>query len=126
MKIKFVSLNLWRGGALMDELLAWLEAEQPDILMAQEVLNSDDPSIPQRFRSIEAIQNRLHFEACEFAQAFIDNEEGHRFPSGNAIFSRFPITEHHIITYDVPFGERTEHNLETYASTPRNMQHAVV
>jgi len=110
----------------MEELLDFLEREQPDILVAQEVLNSDDPATPQRYRSIEAIQSRMHFPAVEYAEAFIDNEQGHRFPSGNATFSRFPIVEHHIIPYDVPYGERTEHNPQAWANTPRNLQHTVV
>jgi hypothetical protein len=92
MHIKFMSLNLWRGGLLLDELLTYLEQEQPDILVAQEVWNNEDQSAPQHFRSIEAIQNRMHFAAYEFAPALIDNQDGYRFPSGNAIFSRYPIT----------------------------------
>lgn len=110
----------------MDELLNYLEQEQPDILVAQEVLNSDDPTAPERFHSIETIQNRLHFADYRFGPALIDNEAGYRFESGNAIFSRFSITEHHIIPYDVPFGERTEHNHETFSNTPRNLQHAAI
>lgn len=110
----------------MDELLDYLEQEQPDILVAQEVFNSDDLTAPQRFRSIEAIQNRLGFASYEFAAALIDNDEDYRVPSGNAIFSHFPITKHTIIPYDVPFGERTEHNHESFSNTPRNLQHAVV
>lgn len=110
----------------MDEMLDFLEHEQPDILVAQEVLNSDDPAAPQRLRSIETIQKRMHFASVEYAEAFIDNEDGHRFPSGNAIFSRFPIVEHHIIPYDVPYGERTEHNPDAWTNTPRNLQHGVV
>jgi endonuclease/exonuclease/phosphatase family metal-dependent hydrolase len=126
MHIKFVSLNLWRGGLLLDKLLSYLEQEQPDILITQEVFNSSDHTAPQRFRSIEAIQDRLHFAAYEFAPALIDNEDGHQFPSGNAIFSRFPITKHTTIPFDIPFSERTEHTPESISNTSRNVQHAVV
>jgi len=110
----------------LDSLLDYLEQEQPDILVAQEVFNCDDTSAPQRFRSIEAIQKRLNFPSWKFAEAFIDNEEGHRFPSGNAVFSRFPVIKHTVISFDVPFTERKEHNAEAFANTPRNLQHIVV
>lgn len=109
----------------MDNIVDFLEQEQPDILVTQETLRCDDADAPARFHSIEAIQERLHFTACEFAPALIDNDDGYRVHSGNATFSRFPITAQRIIAY-TPFAERTEHTPETFANTPRNLQHTVI
>lgn len=127
MTFKIISLNLWRGGLLFDAILPFLERENPDILMLQEVLHSDDPATPERFRSLETLQKHLQFlPHTSFAPALLDNEEGHKFQSGNAVMSRFPITDNTTIPYDKPYSERTVHDAEAFAVTPRNLQHAVV
>ena len=82
--------------------------------------------MPARFRSIETIQQRLHFASVDFAPALLDTEEGYKFQSGNAVLTRFPITSHQIIPYDKPFTERTARGPEAWAATPRNLQHVVV
>jgi hypothetical protein len=46
MKIKVVCLNLWQGGNLFDGILKFLEAEDADILLLQEVYNASDPKLP--------------------------------------------------------------------------------
>ena len=130
MAYKLISLNLWRGGLLLDAILPFLERERPDILLLQEVLHCDDPAAPARFHSIETLQKHLDFlPHVHFAPALIDNEDGHRFSSGNAVASRFAITGSTVIPYGKPFdehAERTEHNPEAFAATPRNLQHVVL
>jgi endonuclease/exonuclease/phosphatase family metal-dependent hydrolase len=127
MTFKIISLNLWQGGLLFDAILTFLEREQPDILLLQEVLQNDNPSLPQRFRSLEVLQKCLpSLRYAHFAPALIDNDDGHRVTSGNAILSRFPITAATVTFYGIPFGERTEQNPETFAATPRNLQHVVL
>jgi endonuclease/exonuclease/phosphatase family metal-dependent hydrolase len=124
---KIISLNLWRGGLLFDAILEFLEREDPDVLMLQEVLHSDNPATPERFRSLETLQKHLKsLPHADFAPAFLDNEEGHKFQSGNAVLSRFPIIGSTTTPYDKPYGERIEHTAETFAATPRNLQHAVI
>lgn len=124
--IKIISLNLWNGGILFNKILDFLNQEQPDILLAQEVLEGDNPQLPERFQSIETIQKSCQFLDVRFAPAFIDNLEDIKVTSGNAIFSRLPITAHQVISYGQPFGERTEWNPLAFALTPRNLQHAVI
>jgi endonuclease/exonuclease/phosphatase family metal-dependent hydrolase len=121
-----MTLNLYEGGVLMDSVLDFLEQEQPDILVAQEALQSDDPSAPLQFQSIEQIQSRMHFAACEYAPSHIDATYEYKPKVGNATFSRFPILEHHLILYGEPFGERTERTHKAFSMTPHNLQHTVI
>lgn len=127
MQIKVICLNLWRGGLLMDGVIGYLNQEQPDVLMLQEVLVGKDPEAPERFRALETLKKRLNWEhESVFAPALIDNEDGHRTESGNAVISRLPIKAHHVTPYDMPFAERTERNARAFAATPRNLQHVVL
>jgi hypothetical protein len=51
LKLKVVSLNLWHGGRLFDEVVAFLRAEAPDVVMLQEVYGGTDPELERRLRS---------------------------------------------------------------------------
>ena len=55
MIMKFITLNLYEGGLLFDAVLKFLEEENPDIFVLQEVNNGKGADLPQRLRSIEVI-----------------------------------------------------------------------
>jgi endonuclease/exonuclease/phosphatase family metal-dependent hydrolase len=117
---------MWQGGLLFDNLLAFLSREQPDILMLQEVLESAETGLDRRFYSVATIRQHLSLPHVDFAPALIDIDDGHRTLSGNAVISRWPITASRTIAYNQPFGERTEHTPQTFADTPRNLQHVIL
>ena len=49
MKIKVITLNVWHGGRLWDELMAFLKSEDADVLILQEVHSElDGSTIPQQ------------------------------------------------------------------------------
>jgi len=126
MRCKIICINMWQGGLLFDGLLAFIAQENPDILMLQEVLKSDETGLDRRFYSLATLQEHLPLPHAAFAPALIDNDDGHRALSGNAVLSRFPISASRTIHYSQPFGERTEQTPESFADTPRNLQHVVV
>lgn len=126
MKLKIISLNIWLGGLLFEEMLGFLKAHNPDILMLQEVFDGKDSSLENRFKSFSVLKNELGFKYSDFAPAFIENiGENQKINQGNAIFSKFPIQNSKTCFYDIPFGERID-QYEYFPVTPRNLQHITV
>lgn len=121
MRLKFLCLNLWQGGNLLDEAVAWIKRENPDVIVMQEVYDGKDPSWERRFRSMDVLRETLGYPHDVFAPAFLERMTFGKMEQGNAVFSRFPITESDTIFYDVPYGER-EDTPEYFERTPRNLQ----
>lgn len=126
--ISFLCLNLWFGGKLWDQLIPFLKAASPDILAAQEVYNGHDATLPDHYRTVERFQELLRYPYAFFAPAYREVTLPGAVECGNAIFSRFPITETRTVFYDVPYNpardQRTEH--PDYSHMPRNLQHATI
>lgn len=121
MRLKFLCLNLWQGGNLLDEAIAWIKQEDPDVIAMQEVYDGKDPSWERRFRSMDVLREALGYPHAAFAPAFLERTAFGKVEQGNAVFSRFPMTESAPIFYDVPYGER-EDKPEYFERTPRNLQ----
>jgi endonuclease/exonuclease/phosphatase family metal-dependent hydrolase len=126
MPLKFMCLNLWSEGNILDKATAYINNEKPDVLAVQEAWHSSDKNVNSNYRAFQTIKEVCGFTYASFAEAFTDNNGGHRFPSGNAIYSRWPITEHEPIFYDVPKGERHAQTHEEYSVTPRNLQFVTI
>ena len=125
MTLKFLCLNLWCGGKLLEPLHAFLRQERPDVLAAQEVCESDDPTAPPNFRSSETLTRVLRHPHYSFSPAFRDLRPEGACENGNAVFSRFPIRETHAVFYDVPYNSARRETNDS-SDTPRNLQHAVI
>lgn len=123
MKLKFVCLNLWRGGELFDGILDFLAKENADIIALQEVCDSPDPALPRQYHSIQTLQERLHYSHTDFAPALLDILPEGKILNGNAILSRFPIKSRDVTFFNEPFGERDGKDPKTFPTTPRNLQH---
>lgn len=126
MTVKLVCLNLWQGGNLFDEILAFLAKEDADIIALQEVYNGKEPSLAPKYRSIDALQEHLHYPYSDFAPAFLDNRKEGRIVQGNAIFSRLPITARDVTFFNEPYREDYEEIPENFPICPRNLQHVVL
>jgi endonuclease/exonuclease/phosphatase family metal-dependent hydrolase len=98
MTFKFISLNLWWGGNLFDQIVEFLESEQADVIALQEVFDGHDPSLPERLRSMDALKARLNYPHQRFAHSHILAMPEGKLPSGNALLSRFPIVDQ-TVTY---------------------------
>lgn len=131
-KLKVISLNLWMGGLLFDEILQFLKQEDPDLILLQEVYNGHEIALKREHRSFTVLQEKLGYEHSHFAPAFLETIENsevgvssQKIEQGNAILSKFPIEAQKTKFYDIPFGDRID-EFEYYSVTPRNLQHVVL
>lgn len=126
MKLKVISLNVWQGGNLFDEIVEFLLHENPDILLLQEVYNSKDAGLARNLRCFDVLAGVLNMPHRHFAPALVDNRAEGNIVQGNAIFSKFPITGSNVTFYDHPYREDYVDVAENFATAPRNLQHVQV
>lgn len=124
MTIKFVSLNLWFGGELFDEIVAFLKAQDADIVVLQEAFSSTDVAVERQYRSMQVLSEKLGYAYTDFAPAYrdFDHTDG-KAQRGNGILSKFSITGQDNIFF---FGEYTETYRDVpgqFKNCPRNLQH---
>ena len=91
MQIIFLTLNVWNGGKLFDEIVAFIKKEDPDIVALQEMYNGTDPSLERQYRSFSEFKNALGYEHASFSPAFLDHLPPLPVEQGNAIYSKYPI-----------------------------------
>ncbi len=122
MQLKVVCLNLWEGGRLFPEALEFIRAEDPDILVLQEVHNGDDPQWGAEYRSMEVLRTELpQLAHSYFAPAFLAVFSFGKLEEGNAIFSKFPIIDTACVYGDIPYGERVWDVADEAGRIKRNM-----
>lgn len=110
MTIKFITLNLWQGGLLFDDIIAFIKKERPDIIALQEV------------QTLSVFQKVLDYKYFFYSPAFLDERKKDTILNGNAIFSRYPIVANKTVFYDVMFGSVNKSNLNDFTFIPRNLQ----
>jgi len=93
MTIKFLTLNILQGGLLMDNILDFLNQEQPDIFALQEVYNGQDPNLPVNYRSMQVLSQNFTTWHNYFSASLLSQTPHGNFDLGNAIFSKFPMTQ---------------------------------
>src|ERR1019366_8914598 len=125
--IKVVSLNLW-GGKLLDEAIAYIKEQDPDILLLQEVYSTEDKTMDKRYGSLETLTAALAQYTHRYAPAFSAGYLDGKVKAGNATFSKFPISANEVTFFDVPYAENWEGAIPPgdFRTVPRNMQHTVV
>ncbi len=123
MKISYLSLNIWLGGKLWDTMIEFLLEQNADIMAFQEVYDGHDLSSSKQLRSFDELQKLFPDHQAVFAPAAIDKKSNTEM--GNAVFSRFPITSHSPVFFDVPFGVSSS-TVEDAEFFPRNMCRAEV
>lgn len=123
---KFVSLNLWIGGILFDNMAAFLKGQGADILALQEVYDGGPMDGEKRLRSFTVLKELLGFPYAVFSPAFFTTINGFRVDSGNAVFSRFPITGASVTFFDVPYREADTTDPGTFPYIARNLQHVIL
>lgn len=124
MKLKFLTLNIWKGN-LLDKVISFLRQESPDVCALQEVYSGTDPALPKKYRSFSQIKTACRFPYAVLAPAFLDATSRDFVENGNAIFSRFPILVQESTFYDIPYGVY-EDKPSNYERCPRNLQHASI
>jgi len=122
MKIKFLTLNLFEGGKLFDNILKFLDKEKPDILALQEVYDGKDKKLAKNLRSMEVLKQFLNKYHYHFTPELIVVRDEGKIIEGNAIFSKFPILNSSVIFFSHPYGEYDRYPEEgDYAKHPKNM-----
>ncbi len=92
--MKLINLNTWHGGKnLWDNIVEYLKEEEPDILMLQEAYASKEPGQAPFLNTAESIQKIIDLPYSQFAQEFMLTTPDDYAPMGNAILSRFPLTQ---------------------------------
>ena len=122
MKVKFLCLNLWQGGNLMDDILAFIKKEDPDILVLQEVYDGHNPSWDRQYRSMDVLRKELNYQYSHFAKSYLDNRDIGKVDYGNAVFSKFPIKDSNFIFYDIPYRDDYVESFENFPLASRNLQ----
>lgn len=128
MKIKFISLNVWIGGVLFDNIVDFLKKEDADIVVLQEVLQSNDKALPVQYRTLDVLKDRLGYHYATFQQMLIDDFPWGEVANGHAILSKFPIVSSSGIHFDDKTS--TTHSMPfdpaAWPLIPRGIQHAVI
>lgn len=126
MQIKFLTLNIEHGGKLMDNILEFLKRENPDILFLQEVYNGHDESLKPQFRTVDYLNDKLSgmFVYSNFKAHSYDPDVNAEM--GNAIFSKFEITESDRYFFDVEYATVHFQGEHDPISVPRIMQYVKV
>lgn len=126
MKIKFVTLNIWDGGRLFDNVVDFIKKEQPDIILMQEVYDGKNSKLEKRFRTVELFKKELRFPYSTFSSAFIDTQPIGDIEQGNAVFAKFPILNKKVVFLDKPYGKYDSQNPENFGLLPSMLQHAII
>lgn len=110
----------------MPPMLEFLQNEAADILCLQEVYNSADPNLPERYRTIELIKQKLGYKYSDFAKAFIHDGPDGLLANGNAIISKLPLIDRSQLYLTEPTKESYKDVPENWPIEPRVLQHVAL
>ena len=123
MKVKFISLNIYEGGLLFDNVLKFLKEENPDIVVFQEVMDGKDKSLDRNTRTIEVLKDFFEGWNYYFAPEFMLIDGNLKVEIGNAIFSKFPIIKSWSNDFGIPYGEfEVNPPNGDFSTHPKNVQ----
>lgn len=126
MQLKIVCLNLWVGGKLMPEIIAFLESQDADVVALQEVYNGTSPELEERYRSMAVLRQALGYPYDNYAQSFIHDSPTGMIPQGNGILSKLPIKDHAATFLTEPTKESYQDVPAEWPVLPRMLQHVVL
>lgn len=126
MKLKFICLNLFGIGELLDKALAFLIKEKPDIVALQEVYDGQQADMDRRYRALTILKKELDLKHYFYSPTFTDNRKECKIVQGNTIFSRRPIQSSKTIFFDIPYNKDYLDKFENYPYVPRNLQHVTI
>jgi endonuclease/exonuclease/phosphatase family metal-dependent hydrolase len=122
--LKIVQLNIWQG-RLLNQIIAFLEHEKPDIICLQEVYSSglETPLLPF-FSGLEHIQRTFPEYHTFFSPISSMDVLGLKVSYGNAILSRFPLEDTE--TFEINGSYQFVHTPDEMDSNTRNLQRVSV
>ncbi len=126
MQVKILCLNIFEGGLLWQAIETFVKRENPDILCLQEVFNGDARQ-PTNYHSIERLKTLLPEYFSYYSPELLEIAPMGQGDTGNAIYSRFPISEEKTVflheEYRKLLRPRREDDFSHY---PKNLQSVVV
>lgn len=126
MIIKFITINIWHGGKIFDNLVFFLQKEKPDILSMQEVYDGKDPLLERRFRTVEVLKKELGFPYSSFGQRLFDTTHDN-LAHGNAVLSRYFLQEEGPFQFfDIPLSPIAVEGSKTAFDWPFGMQKVAI
>jgi endonuclease/exonuclease/phosphatase family metal-dependent hydrolase len=116
---------MWRGN-LLENVITFLKEQDADIVVLQEVFNTEDRDLDDGFRSLEILKDKLDYEYFNYAPAFIDSDFENKVEQGNLIFSKFPITNHEVVFLNSHYKRLAAENRRNFPHLPRNLQSVAI
>lgn len=101
MKLKLLQLNIWHGGELIDNVISFIQKENPDIITCQEVQNGDLTGVPRSLTTLKTFAEELDYSYV-FSPQILWCKEPH-IEQGLATFSRFPIELKDTVFFDTSY-----------------------
>ncbi len=128
MKLKIITLNLFEGGVLMDNILSFLNRENADIIFLQEAYNSKDKNQPINFQTLTILKQNFPDYYFKFAPEGREILPNLKVEFGNLILSRIKITSHEAIFFDVPYDSNFNKSQKNgdFSFDPQNLQKAKI
>ncbi len=122
MNVKILSLNLWEGGLLCENIEKFLQKETPDILCLQEVFNGDADQA-KNFQSLSWLTALFpDYHSFYSPDLFEDRSDGEG-DVGNLILSRFPFVEKKTIFLQGEYQKIVRPDDKSdFSKDPQNMQ----
>lgn len=104
---KFLTLNVCHGGILMDNMLEFLAQEQADIMVFQEVNESDNQAAPINFHTNVPLQKCFPSHNLVFDKGLELNyiKDNVLTKQGNTTLSLFPVIRHELIYFNSSFAQ---------------------
>lgn len=125
MKLKVVSLNIWEG-ILLDQAIDFIRAQNPDVVMLQEVYGKNDPKDAKQFRTLEVLQDSLGLPYSYYTPGLRHRREEGKFLIGNAIFSKHPILHGDAIFFNAPYSDDFTVTNESNHLYPHTLQDVAI
>lgn len=120
-----MQLNIWRG-ELLPNAIEFLKQEDPDIIMLQEVYNGTDSSLPPSYRLFSYLKELFPAYHAVYGAQLGDVTKLGTIDEGNAIFSKFPITDSNMTFFDIPYGTFDNHAKTHFEDNPQGVLHAKI
>jgi len=120
--MRLIQFNLWQG-RLLQPAIRFLEEEKPDIICLQEVHSSQlDQPMFSFFRSLEAIREAFPGYHDYYSPVMGFPVAGTLVQTGNAILTRFPITQARTVFVNGQYRSRHQAGDFTPGANLRNVQ----
>lgn len=125
-QIKFLTVNVWNGGKLWENLERFLKEQNADIMFFQEVFNGHGENLPKSYKTLDEFKQIFPDYHYHYAPAFGDIGEYGAIDRGNAIFSKFPIISSDFTFFDLPYKVFNEQKERDFEFTPRVIEYCTI